>query len=83
VQATDNLGMAMVYTLVTSAKEWLTEEYGNDGADEESEEADTVKDDVCLFSLPTSIHYYVLLAVISRFSCVSCHILQVLGSEDT
>ncbi|XP_072963906.1 uncharacterized protein [Typha angustifolia] len=47
-EATDNLGMAMVYTLVTSAKEWLTEEYGNDGADEESEEADTVKDDIVI-----------------------------------
>ena len=42
-QASENLGMAMIYTLVTSAKEWLSERYGQD-ADAEEEEA--VKDEV-------------------------------------
>ncbi|PPD81358.1 hypothetical protein GOBAR_DD21706 [Gossypium barbadense] len=29
-EASENLGMAMIYTLVTSAKEWLSERYGQD-----------------------------------------------------
>ncbi|KAL5229064.1 hypothetical protein ABZP36_017329 [Zizania latifolia] len=39
-EATENLGMAMVYTLVTSAEEWLSEKYGQNAGDEEPEEAD-------------------------------------------
>lgn len=38
--------MAMIYTLVTSAKEWLSEAYGNDVGIEDSEENDAVKDEV-------------------------------------
>lgn len=44
--------MAMVYTLVTSAKEWLVEKFSHDAQDEEPEENDVTKDDVCLFALP-------------------------------
>lgn len=51
-QASENLGMAMVYTLVTSAKEWLVEKFSHDAQDEEPEENDLTKDDVCLFALP-------------------------------
>uniref|UniRef100_A0A1J3ELH0 RWD domain-containing protein 1 n=1 Tax=Noccaea caerulescens TaxID=107243 RepID=A0A1J3ELH0_NOCCA len=39
-EATENLGMAMIYTLVSSAKDWLSEHYGqDDGADDAVEEA--------------------------------------------
>ncbi|RWW14206.1 hypothetical protein GW17_00022044 [Ensete ventricosum] len=38
--------MAMIYTLVTSAKEWLSETYGNDVGIEDSEENDTAKDEI-------------------------------------
>ncbi|KAK6914787.1 RWD domain [Dillenia turbinata] len=37
-EANENLGMAMVYTLVTSAKEWLSEKFGQDGMDKNGEE---------------------------------------------
>lgn len=37
--------MAMIYTLVTSAKEWLSEKYGNDSA-ADNDENDTAKDEV-------------------------------------
>lgn len=43
--------MAMIYTLVTSAKEWLSENFGHEVAVEDSEETDTTKDDVWLFVL--------------------------------
>jgi len=39
-EAKENLGMAMVYTLVSSAKEWLSEIYGQNGGDEEPEETE-------------------------------------------
>ncbi|WOL03026.1 RWD domain-containing protein 1 [Canna indica] len=45
-EASENLGMAMVYTLVTSAKEWLSEKYGNEDAVEDSEDTDAAKDEV-------------------------------------
>jgi hypothetical protein len=32
-QATENLGMAMIYTLQTNAKEWLREKFGQDLGD--------------------------------------------------
>ncbi|XP_058068160.1 uncharacterized protein LOC131217277 isoform X1 [Magnolia sinica] len=47
-EASENLGMAMVYTLVTSAKEWLCEKFGQDAQVEESEENDTAKDDIII-----------------------------------
>lgn len=40
--------MAMVYTLVTSGKEWLAEKYGHAAEEEELEETDTLKDEVLL-----------------------------------
>ncbi|KAJ6803049.1 RWD domain-containing protein 1 [Iris pallida] len=46
--ACENLGMAMVYTLVTSAKEWLSEKFGQEDAEEDSEEADKEKDDIII-----------------------------------
>lgn len=47
-EACENLGMAMVYTLVTSAKEWLSEKFGQDDAEEDSEEADKEKEDIII-----------------------------------
>ncbi|XP_031389230.1 RWD domain-containing protein 1 [Punica granatum] len=45
-EASENLGMAMVYTLVTSAKDWLSERFGqSDGADNTGEE-EAAKDDI-------------------------------------
>ncbi|KAK6125132.1 hypothetical protein DH2020_041145 [Rehmannia glutinosa] len=44
-EAAENLGMAMVYTLVTSAKEWLSERFSQD-ADEDAEEDEAAKDEV-------------------------------------
>ncbi|XP_073115032.1 uncharacterized protein [Elaeis guineensis] len=45
-EVAQNLGMAMVYTLVTSAKDWLSENFGREVVVEESEETDTTKDDI-------------------------------------
>ncbi|XP_039115616.1 RWD domain-containing protein 1 [Dioscorea cayenensis subsp. rotundata] len=45
-EASENLGMAMVYTLVTSGKEWLAEKYGHAAEEEELEETDTLKDEI-------------------------------------
>jgi hypothetical protein len=45
-EATENLGMAMVYTLVASAKEWLTEHYGQNGGDEQPEETEAEQEEV-------------------------------------
>ncbi|XP_020098790.1 RWD domain-containing protein 1 isoform X2 [Ananas comosus] len=47
-EASENLGMAMIYTLVTSAKEWLSEKFGHDVPVEDTEETDTAKDDVII-----------------------------------
>ncbi|KAK6148784.1 hypothetical protein DH2020_016309 [Rehmannia glutinosa] len=46
-EAAENLGMAMVYTLVTSAKEWLSERFSQD-ADEDAEEDEAAKDEVII-----------------------------------
>ena len=43
--------MAMVYTLVTSAQEWLSESFGQDANIENSEDEETEKDDVRSFVL--------------------------------
>jgi hypothetical protein len=40
--------MAMVYTLVTSAKEWLSERYCQDAINEDIENEEAAKDDVCI-----------------------------------
>ncbi|KAM0873638.1 hypothetical protein ACQ4PT_037930 [Festuca glaucescens] len=45
-EATENLGMAMVYTLLDSAKEWLTEKYGQNAGDGESEEIEEPAEEV-------------------------------------
>ncbi|CAI9772547.1 unnamed protein product [Fraxinus pennsylvanica] len=47
-QASENLGMAMVYTLITSAKDWLSEKFAQDDGTENAEEDSAVKDDVWL-----------------------------------
>ncbi|CAL0335208.1 unnamed protein product [Lupinus luteus] len=44
-EASENLGMAMIYTLVTSAKEWLDERFSEDN-DENAEAEEAAKDDV-------------------------------------
>ncbi|KAK9282221.1 hypothetical protein L1049_005135 [Liquidambar formosana] len=45
-EASENLGMAMVYTLVTSAKEWLSERFRQDTSIENSEVEETTKEDI-------------------------------------
>ncbi|XP_004297614.1 PREDICTED: RWD domain-containing protein 1 [Fragaria vesca subsp. vesca] len=46
-EAYENLGMAMIYTLVTSAKEWLSEQYGQDTSIEDAIAAEeAAKDDI-------------------------------------
>lgn len=47
-EASDNLGMAMVYTLVTSAQEWLSEMYGHKEVVEDSGENDAAKEDIII-----------------------------------
>ncbi|KAI6690119.1 hypothetical protein NL676_026947 [Syzygium grande] len=44
-EAAENLGMAMVYTLVTSAKEWLSERFGQKDSTEDLEE-EAAKDEI-------------------------------------
>ncbi|XP_042468188.1 RWD domain-containing protein 1-like [Zingiber officinale] len=44
-EASENLGMAMIYTLVTSAKEWLSDKYRNDAA-ADNDENDASKDEI-------------------------------------
>ena len=44
--------MAMIYTLVTSAKEWLCERFAQDTGTENTDEEEAAKEDVCLFVLP-------------------------------
>ncbi|KAG5537839.1 hypothetical protein RHGRI_025067 [Rhododendron griersonianum] len=46
-EASENLGMAMVYTLVTSAKEWLCERFAED-ADEGNTEEEEKKDEIII-----------------------------------
>ncbi|KAL5221539.1 hypothetical protein ABZP36_026252 [Zizania latifolia] len=45
-EATENLGMAMVYTLVTSSEEWLSEKYGQNAGDEEPDETEAEQEEV-------------------------------------
>ncbi|KAK7294308.1 hypothetical protein RJT34_17196 [Clitoria ternatea] len=47
-EASENLGMAMIYTLVTSAKEWLADQFGEDNADGNTEAEEAAKDDVVI-----------------------------------
>lgn len=42
--------MAMIYTLVTSAKEWLAEQFCQDSVDDSTEAEEAAKDDVRLLS---------------------------------
>ncbi|KAL6585119.1 hypothetical protein OROMI_004408 [Orobanche minor] len=47
-EASENLGMAMVYTLVTSAKEWLSERFARDAGDEDDGENEAAKDEIII-----------------------------------
>ncbi|KAJ8774294.1 hypothetical protein K2173_009725 [Erythroxylum novogranatense] len=47
-EACENLGMAMIYTLVTSAKEWLSESYGPNSNNDSLQDEEAVKDDVII-----------------------------------
>ncbi|CAN6570837.1 unnamed protein product [Malus baccata var. baccata] len=47
-EASENLGMAMIYTLVTSAKDWLSEQYCQDTSLEDAEAEEAAKDDVII-----------------------------------
>ncbi|KAF5745192.1 RWD domain-containing protein 1 [Tripterygium wilfordii] len=46
-EASENLGMAMIYTLFTSAQEWLSESFGED-VNAENVEEEVAKDDVII-----------------------------------
>ncbi|KDO58657.1 hypothetical protein CISIN_1g025056mg [Citrus sinensis] len=48
-EASENLGMAMIYTLVTSAKEWLSERYSQDAGIDNTGEEELEKDEVVFF----------------------------------
>lgn len=45
-EAFENLGMSMVYTLVTSAKDWLSERFAQDDDVENTEEDENAKDEI-------------------------------------
>ncbi|KAK8645939.1 hypothetical protein V6N13_119743 [Hibiscus sabdariffa] len=45
-EASESLGMAMIYTLVTSAKEWLSGRYCQDAGADNAEEEEARKDEV-------------------------------------
>lgn len=47
MQASENLGMSMIYTLVSSAKDWLSELYAQDADNDDGEEEVAEKDEVC------------------------------------
>ncbi|KAL5757628.1 hypothetical protein ACOSP7_020239 [Xanthoceras sorbifolium] len=47
-EASENLGMAMIYTLVSSAKEWLSEIYSQDTDLDNTAEEEAEKDDVII-----------------------------------
>lgn len=47
-EASENLGMSMIYTLATSAKDWLHEKYGQNALDEVDEEPALTKDDIII-----------------------------------
>ncbi|KAJ4850043.1 hypothetical protein Tsubulata_037743 [Turnera subulata] len=47
-EASENLGMAMIYTLVTSAQDWLSEKYGQDANDESGLDEEVAKDEVII-----------------------------------
>ncbi|XP_050235216.1 uncharacterized protein LOC126683386 [Mercurialis annua] len=47
-EATENLGMAMVYTLVSSAKEWLSEKFKQIAGGDNSEDEVAAKDEVII-----------------------------------
>ncbi|XP_047180333.1 RWD domain-containing protein 1-like isoform X2 [Vigna umbellata] len=47
-EASENLGMAMIYTLVTSAKEWLSDRFCQDSVDGSTEVEEAAKDDIVI-----------------------------------
>ncbi|CAI0392028.1 unnamed protein product [Linum tenue] len=47
-EASENLGMAMIYTLVSSAKDWLSDLYGQDDENDDIEDLEAIKDDVII-----------------------------------
>lgn len=56
LQATENLGMAMIYTLVTSAQDWLTDRYSQATGIEDDEQEDTEKEEAGLLLLSLFPH---------------------------
>lgn len=57
--------MAMIYTLVTSAKEWLSEQYCQDTSIEDAEAEEAAKDDVWIFSSVLNSNHLVAICVLS------------------
>ena len=56
--------MAMVYTLVTSAKEWLSGRFGQDGDVEDAADDEMAKDEVRTPSLVQPFDFLLMLLVI-------------------
>lgn len=83
-QATENLGLSMVYTLVTSAKEWLSERYCQDPEVEDAKELESKKDEVLFISL---VYTYLSVRPLSRLSPLSyywlCNTYEILSSTWT
>ncbi|KAJ0579310.1 putative ubiquitin-conjugating enzyme/RWD [Helianthus annuus] len=46
MSASENLGMAMIYTLVSSAKDWLSERFAQDADNDDDDEDVAEKDEV-------------------------------------
>ena len=55
----------MVYTLVTSAQEWLSETYGHEDAVEDCEETDTTKEEVMAVYSAYDFRYFVVMYFLS------------------
>lgn len=58
-QAAENLGMAMVFTLVTSAKEWLSERFAEDAGDEDGDDDEAAKDEVLFFPRVRCVYLWI------------------------
>lgn len=57
-EAQESLGMAMVYTLATSAKEWLREHYGQEAEDDEDEEEQKKEEVIVPHGLPVTLETF-------------------------
>lgn len=70
-QACENLGMAMIYTLVASVKEWISERFCQDANIENANAEEAAKEDVWVF---LNFSYFLFLLV---YLLYVCYILSV------